>query len=908
MYNLKIRQQNDIQYADNQIHLDSGSVVIAEDLSYVSGICPASYALFDNDVVEVSFDGGESYFNSKIKVDSVRRMGYINYSGSTYWIENGEVKVGEMYYPAYYVKNDDGSKYESAYTNIDGDVVSISDFDDSEWENIKKVVINNNSARTISFTGICGAETYPMVTFGDDTYMIHYSGCSIVHSDIGYTEYSDVPYIVYDSNIVYANVNYVSKDSSSAVTVYVHDGRPSANYYSFSINGTECDCSIFSREVTGNSGNYVYLYVSNNYDLTYASIGDKIFATSSNQTVDKKYVETDDNGLYIEYCGNKSYLSRDLRITALINDSEFDVTFVSEQNSYKIGYLTDYSAITISAEVDSSGYVVTDSSGYVSMYRKVFENKNDDLYMAVEKISGNTYSGVTLEGFNHYAIHETGKTLDSNGDYQSYDNGYYIEIQQGIRSYLDIVDINTAGWIKAIPFAINIDEDDDKYKWYARNVCNDLINDFNSVSFKIMNGIWGIYIPGVGVENVHSEDIYNNLILIPSKRYLNIDIPMSFATDSNQNSEFRNKLIGGTYLDDSINEEVDIERDIYIPTYYTSLSTNVDKEDVPSRLFMVNKINFNIHFRTRDMTNWTVIEDNDNTPTKTMSSWNCLDYYFNKYTYDSQKKTISTSNSDRQKYANDIARHSDLLYYLNFSDNDVFYKKKKISQSFLRLSFYDSMDSNTQSLLWTSTIFLDENKIYSNYIKNVNNFVTDDSSTRENGFVSFASPVYDIPDKSEWLYNINVGSEYVSTGGIVFDESKRLSSVLSVDNKNGTDKSSEGFYIYIFKNLSSSYHPQNIYMKADFNHAGTGKIIPMVSLKKINAADVETNMQAETASDIYHYIDGFPISDFMNYRYIPLSIVYDDTFKKYCYYFKNQNVDNVSDEIDINLFEPKFKK
>ena len=97
-------------------------------------------------------------------------------------------------------------------------------------------------------------------------------------------------------------------------------------------------------------------------------------------------------------------------------------------------------------------------------------------------------------------------------------------------------------------------------------------------------------------------------------------------------------------------------------------------------------------------------------------------------------------------------------------------------------------------------------------------------------------------------------------------------------------------------------------MKADFNHAGTGKIIPMVSLKKINAADVETNMQAETASDIYHYIDGFPISDFMNYRYIPLSIVYDDTFKKYCYYFKNQNVDTVSDEIDINLFEPKFKK
>ena len=36
----------------------------------------------------------------------------------------------------------------------------------------------------------------------------------------------------------------------------------------------------------------------------------------------------------------------------------------------------------------------------------------------------------------------------------TYDNGYYIEIQQGIRSYLDIVDINTAGWIKAIPLPL----------------------------------------------------------------------------------------------------------------------------------------------------------------------------------------------------------------------------------------------------------------------------------------------------------------------------------------------------------------------------------------------------------------------------------------------------------------------
>ena len=62
----------------------------------------------------------------------------------------------------------------------------------------QKVVINNNSARTISLQEFVERKHIQWLRSGDDTYMIHYSGCSIVHSDIGYTEYSDVPYIVYD--------------------------------------------------------------------------------------------------------------------------------------------------------------------------------------------------------------------------------------------------------------------------------------------------------------------------------------------------------------------------------------------------------------------------------------------------------------------------------------------------------------------------------------------------------------------------------------------------------------------------------------------------------------------------------------------------------------------------------------
>ena len=40
----------------------------------------------------------------------------------------------------------------------------------------------------------------------------------------------------------------------------------------------------------------------------------------------------------------------------------------------------------------------------------------------------------------------------------------------------------------------------------------------------------------------------------------------------------------------------------------------------------------------------------------------------------------------------------DLLYFLNFTNEDVFYQKQKIGKSFLRLSFFDSPNPQNQNL------------------------------------------------------------------------------------------------------------------------------------------------------------------------------------------------------------------
>ena len=116
------------------------------------------------------------------------------------------------------------------------------------------------------------------------------------------------------------------------------------------------------------------------------------------------------------------------------------------------------------------------------------------------------------------------------------------------------------------------------------------------------------------------------------------------------------------------------------------------------------------------------------------------------------------------------------------TDNDIETRSNKIDKTFIRLSFYDSDDLNTQNLLYYSTIFLDSYDLFWNYI---------------NGLNSTELPI----------------------------EFKTIN--LTTTNKN---KSSDGFYIYLFKedlknNLST------IYLKVELNNAANGKVSLFLKIK-----------------------------------------------------------------------------
>ena len=209
---------------------------------------------------------------------------------------------------------------------------------------------------------------------------------------------------------------------------------------------------------------------------------------------------------------------------------------------------------------------------------------------------------------------------------------------------------------------------------------------------------------------------------------------------------------------------------------------------------------------------------------------------------------------------------SDLIGYLNFTDNDIFYKKKKVSQSFVRLSFYNSPDPIEQKLLYYSTIFIDATELYGKYVKQLM-YMEDNDLFNE---------------KKNKDLNLNAAVVFCSGG-------TRLDTKMVITNEFDRTKSSEGFNLYLFaedKNFNLENGEKTIYMKVEFNHAGNGKTLPMIMWPKVNGEYVPLTMD-----------------NFIENLYIPIKLTYIND--RYVYYipdaYKNEN-----GNIDLVLFEPKI--
>lgn len=388
---------------------------------------------------------------------------------------------------------------------------------------------------------------------------------------------------------------------------------------------------------------------------------------------------------------------------------------------------------------------------------------------------------------------------------------------------------------------------------------------------------------------------YDNFTFYQEKRMLKVEIPFSnsFETDLLKNDIIKNKFID-VEKKKAINKIVDLEKDVYLPC----------KKNKNNIVFL-NKLKFNFHFREHRGKNW--ISDEN-------SFWNGVEI--------KDGKAVINENITRD----DV---SDLLTYLNFNNDDVHYQKNKLKKSFIRVNYYDSNNPLTQNLLGYSTIFVDSGNLFSKYIKynekpdylNIT-YSKDDYS------------IYTIPKEKDKRIKdgIRVNREPLIKDKNSFDEEYRLSSQISVCDKNLSKSSSEGFYVYLWKDNHSCLE-QDLYVRIEYNHAGYGRSIPFMlpywdvkkwEDKKNKDTKIKTfkeilddwNDEKEIVDNNVRWknnTDGhYSLKQYVKYSFIHFKYRYDKELDKHIYYLDEETYGNIdekskADELTINLYEAKVE-
>lgn len=310
---------------------------------------------------------------------------------------------------------------------------------------------------------------------------------------------------------------------------------------------------------------------------------------------------------------------------------------------------------------------------------------------------------------------------------------------------------------------------------------------------------------------------------------INITLPLTSNNATELNDEEVAHALFKEKREALIPDIIDYEKRCFSPCYKVS-----------NKLEAVSDIRFNLYFRDRS--------ESDNWTSSDVMGWN--QYKLNGTTF-----TLDSNLTE-----------GDLLGFLNFTDDDVYYRKQKIAKSFLRLSFYDSKDPMTQQLLFYSTVFLDGGDLYGKYVKNVLKKI-------ENPELSL------VKDKTLGVNN--------------------LTASFNISDRYNRSTSSEGFYLYMFPDGTMDGSEREIYMKVDFNHAGYGYTIPF--MRPTSGSSVLTFGKIPTS--LIDPDDG-DLKQYYNSIYIPVRIKYDTTLKDFVYYFPI--VERSGTTLKFNLYEPKL--
>jgi hypothetical protein len=209
-----------------------------------------------------------------------------------------------------------------------------------------------------------------------------------------------------------------------------------------------------------------------------------------------------------------------------------------------------------------------------------------------------------------------------------------------------------------------------------------------------------------------------------------------------------------------------------------------------------------------------------------------------------------------------------LLGNLGFIDTDIKYQKTSLKNSFIRLLYYDSPIPSNQLLLSYNTIFVNTSNLFSQYI---------------NGY----------------RISLNNAPSSISPSNTFYTTFIINDPRLKIDNN-----SSEGFYLYSYKNDDTNLKPNPIYLRIEFNNALTGQRSLFFNRKPSSQKGISTNNLF-----LNNITNGTLLRQ---YAYLRLDTVFNKDTNEYIYYFdtinntiENQNVIFNNGILTIDIFEAK---
>ena len=941
-YNFKIDKNTDLV---QEIKCDS--IYMSPDLTFISGITSSEYGLVNNQPIFIREGDSNEYKKYVIQTFDNLERGYVIFENQKYKINtytyNGEIVYGIVFGDnnKYIADNDGLIRITSINTTFDNpnDVLEVNILDNGNVRDFVEIDTKYYVYNSIVTIGNIDYE----VDYDDETpsvllrnglilYVQNYNKTNsniilpnskkitkfIIRKNLDYKVQVEhisftKPFKYIESGTTY-NISYDNKRSeilSNKLYLFNKYVNGVENWYLVdtiknekiyltkenynqeisinTININNITYEIFEEWKNTNSGDRIHLYLD---DSEYSfKEGDVIKATNRSVGEKEFYIEYDsNNNKFVSINGTKYFSNKDLLEYLVYDGNEYEIF----SKKYTTLDINDNEVETIQYYIiyNETPLTIVINGDEATRYYESEEMKqsfNDDVKYQIKK-----YEYITINNEN-YIIQK--QCSINNGSYNEYEVIYYTT-NEPIR--LAITNVVSSNQLRCV--LVNNETND-------TNALSALVNSHEDYTFELENQLFD----SDCIDNKpNSYKSYKNINYRIYKSISNINIPLKL--NNNNGTNINQEYVCQTDFFDvekkkSINRIVDMEKDVYYPSYY---------DNELKKFFDIEKIVIDLHFRSRDLETWKINNDiynNVNSSDIVGCNWNILDYY-----------NSDINNTESFKPYFDLSKYpyyqpSDLLYFLNFTDDDIFYQKSKVGKSFLRLSFYDSLDVRTQSLLCTSTIFVNEGNLYQKYINN---------SVDSGLFLS----VDNVEKKVNRIINKNIGVNYEpveASAGSNLDysqitltlpqedsltlypttmlEDKRLSSSFIIENMFECSESSEGFYLYLFREYSSGIHERDIYLKVEFNHAGVGRTVTfMQPFKTINDEGDREMLNMSDSNDVALLKKGCKLQEMYDHIYIKVHVKYDFDTKRYYYYLPewltrhNKN----KSEMRLNLYELKI--